>query len=114
MPRICFNCQQEGHLHTYCPPLYESMPVSGTVNVDPDHLDHPIVREDPRVKVCNGPIHAIEIVAKSAAQHGMKVQEVTTVELDPMDLIEFVHEVSEIGDGDSDGNEEGEPMMAGE
>ncbi|RPA89675.1 hypothetical protein L873DRAFT_616885 [Choiromyces venosus 120613-1] len=90
------------------------MPVSRTVDVGPDRLDHPIVGEDPPVKACNGPVHAIEIAAKSSALHGMKVREVTTAEVDPMDLMEFVHEVSESGDGDGDGNEEGEPVMAGE
>ncbi|RPA91947.1 hypothetical protein L873DRAFT_1848045 [Choiromyces venosus 120613-1] len=113
-PRIYFHCQQEEHLRTHCPHLYRSRPVSWTVDVGPDHLDHPIVREDPPVKVRNGPVHAIEIVAKSSALHGMKVQEVTTVEVDQIDLMEFVHKVSESGDGDGDGNEEGEPVMAGE
>ncbi|RPA93130.1 hypothetical protein L873DRAFT_1847375 [Choiromyces venosus 120613-1] len=113
-PRISFHCQQEGHLHTHCPYLYENVPVAQTVDIGPDYPDHPIVRQDPPVKAHSGPQHAIKIAAKSSDLHGMKVPEVMTVEVDEVDLMRFVCEVSRSSNEDSDDNKEGEPVMAGE
>ena len=124
-PRVCFYCQEEGHLRSQCPQLRTV--ASRTVVLGPEHPDtlaQP--REEPSERVRDKSVNVVEVVARSSALVGMKVREVTatTVE-DPDDLKKFVCKIEKVDEGDdldSDGTdseweeeeEEGVPVMAGE
>lgn len=117
-PRICYHCQEEGHLRPQCPRLRVYEPPSRTSNLGPDHPQHPVNnREEPLARGGDQPVNLIEIATVSSALEGVKIREVTMTEVDPSDLTGFVQEITDDDDKEDDDDEyeeDGVSVMAGE
>ncbi|KAG0124389.1 hypothetical protein HOY82DRAFT_617744 [Tuber indicum] len=126
-PRICYHCQEEGHLRWQCPQLQGIAPRTGTLRPEhPDILAGP--RREQQDQAQDRPVNAVDVVAKSSALEGMKVRKVTAATgEDLVDLKDLIHQVSDVDNDDSDSeirgidaegssweDEEAEPVMAGE
>ena len=96
-PRICYHCQEEGHLRPQCPRLHVYEPPFRTSNLGPDHPQHPVNnREEPLARGGDQPVNLIEIATVSSALEGVKICEVTMTEVDPSDLKGFVQEITDM------------------
>lgn len=117
-PRVCYHCQEEGHLRPQCPRLRVFEPPSRTVTLGPDDPERSInTRAEPPARGGDQPVNLIEIANVSSALAGVKVCEVTMTEVDPSDLTGFVQEITDEDDEEDDDDEyedEGASVMAGE